>query len=726
MSFLNNNNAEFLSARITQKGRKAIANGNFTINYFQIGDSEYDYTTPFDNLNGLNSTPHQKVFSPFDKESGVKYPYTFDSTTYGTTYGVPINNQITETIRNVMGPAGYISDYKEFDNVSTNGTTIYCPVREISNINFSGATNIIRANNDLRFNNCKYITLVIGNTFVGSDPTRRLVSGNSTSYVYKVIRTYESNLFLDRNLPILTNLPNDIKIQVICNSCEVEYPLSSTSGKTSPVCLPEPIPNGGQLNPWTMNIVYDDKTIGMDTGGLAQSLSGYTSNVYVSTKSLLGYKTSTGQTFTDFAGNVLSKPTSYVNTLGEIINVPSEEQRMIAIIHYSELGDIVNDPERFYKYDDYISTETSTNNTIATDTYGNDISDVEYLEVYIPFIYYHRNTSNTIGVKLSINMDDSNIYYIKSNVNDKHHLEFMYLHDEAGNRVGKVFHNNKTIVIDDQELVTILDYKSNRRFTLPAPKLSLVPNNDLPENSLLDGTTGKTVWVTYNFLNYSDDGNNTYNNVPCSYYSKIESTTTPSNILVKFSSDEFTNMVTAYTQTTSGYAVTDFQILVQITYTGQLPTNDNWTIFNMYDQLGGTEAFTPLDPNSGYNYLIPSYINGKTFKIKKSDEGGIYDILSYRVDNNDISNILNQGDEQPFPGSVRFVRATDIESMRFMVNLPSSQFTTTQNPTYRNGKTKKITEIALLDNNKEVMVIGKTATPVTRSGTQVFGIKLDF
>jgi len=72
MSFLNNNNSEFLSARITQKGRNAIAKGSFNIEYFQIGDSEFDYTTAFSTLTG--QTTHQKVMSPFDKDSGIKYP----------------------------------------------------------------------------------------------------------------------------------------------------------------------------------------------------------------------------------------------------------------------------------------------------------------------------------------------------------------------------------------------------------------------------------------------------------------------------------------------------------------------------------------------------------------------------------------------------------------------------------------------------------------------------
>ena len=44
MSFLDKNNSEFVSARLTQEGRRAIANGDFKIDYFSVGDSEFDYT----------------------------------------------------------------------------------------------------------------------------------------------------------------------------------------------------------------------------------------------------------------------------------------------------------------------------------------------------------------------------------------------------------------------------------------------------------------------------------------------------------------------------------------------------------------------------------------------------------------------------------------------------------------------------------------------------------
>ena len=65
MSFLNEINSEHLAARITNKGRKKIAQGDFNIHYFQLGDSEFDYS--FSEFDGTSTRPAQKVFTPLDR-----------------------------------------------------------------------------------------------------------------------------------------------------------------------------------------------------------------------------------------------------------------------------------------------------------------------------------------------------------------------------------------------------------------------------------------------------------------------------------------------------------------------------------------------------------------------------------------------------------------------------------------------------------------------------------
>jgi hypothetical protein len=92
---------------------------------------------------------------------------------------------------------------------------------------------------------------------------------------------------------------------------------------------------------------------------------------------------------------------------------------------------------------------------------------------------------------------------------------------------------------------------------------------------------------------------------------------------------------------------------------------------------------------------------------------------------NEPSSLPEFGDEQSFAGSIKLIRATDLEVMNYLINLPSGYFETTQNPSYIAGKTKRITEIALLDDNKEVLVIAKAATPIARTGSQVLSVKID-
>ena len=735
MSFLNSSNSEYLSARITQKGRNSIAKGEFNINYFQIGDSEFDYDVAFSGLTGQNN--HQMVLSPVDKESGIKYPYKLDTSTE-VTYGIPIENSRTETIRNVMGPAGFVSEYQPYDSVSCTGSTIQTTTESVSLSGLTG-TNTITVQSGTAFQNAEYITLVFGE-FNGPTPT---ITGHTSSLIYKILSIDDNVLTLDRPTPNLSSLSGNFYI--VANNGELEFPIES---ETASVCSPLPVDPLGQHNPWTLNVVWDEKPIGADVPNTTsdENLSGYTSNVYVSSKEFFGYN-STGQTFQNFTGGTISGfgstnlSTGFKNSFDELIEVPPTEQRCIAVIHYSELGDLINDPERFFKYDDYIGHDNGDLSPIAFDRDDDPITDTEYFEVYIPFIMYHRNPTGSTTNGALFTMDTTNYYVrpVTGILESRFELLFRYLLDESGNRVGKVFPTKKVIIFDDQELVAILDYRSNRKYTLGAPKLGFIPTTSL-NDALISGTTSQTFWVTYLFDNGSG---NLFNSLPCNYFTKIEvnfdldtcNISNPSNLTLRFSGDTFQHM--NYSATPSdmnvfktGFAAKNFKVLIQET-TGlisEYPTMGGWSMIDCTSRVGG----------DGTNYINPSGMVTNTIVITKNDvDNSIpFDLESHlsAFGNNYIGDAtVNDwgvttpqfGDEQPFPGSVRLVRASDIEEMNFLVNLPCNQFDQTQNPTYGSGD-KYITEVALLNMNKEPLVVAKTSVPIKRLGTQVFAVKLDF
>ena len=233
------------------------------------------------------------------------------------------------------------------------------------------------------------------------------------------------------------------------------------------------------------------------------------------------------------SGQTENTGTTISDTFGNLINVLPEEQHSIAILHYSRPS-TTEEPDKFFKYEDYIAHEYE--------------EDINYFEVYIPFFLYHRNsaTGTTFGARFFM---DSVDYFINSAASDtkQNKLKFRYLIDEQDVKVGKIFVDNKIIVFDDQEIVAILDYKTNRRYTLPIPRISTIPADSKCDESgnvlspLLNGT-GDTVFVTY-LLQYTQDLD--LNGMHCNHYSKIVGTETPGDVSIKFGDNCFTFMKTS-------------------------------------------------------------------------------------------------------------------------------------------------------------------------------------
>jgi hypothetical protein len=182
---------------------------------------------------------------------------------------------------------------------------------------------------------------------------------------------------------------------------------------------------------------------------------------------------------------------------------------------------------------------------------------------------------------------------------------------------------------------------------------------------------------------------------------KVTGTTNPENVSVKFNSGGFKHL-------NSGYNATQIHILCQFTDNGTNPVSDAWKIkdFTSESGLGGN---------------VDNLKTGHTFTINQSN----LPTTTY------TSSLTNFGKERTYTeGTVSTVIGTDVQVMNFVINLPSDKFTLSQNPTYTSGDLM-ITEVALLNSNKETMVIGKFSAPRPRKtivpfATDVFNVKLDF
>jgi hypothetical protein len=421
---------------------------------------------------------------------------------------------------------------------------------------------------------------------------------------------------------------------------------------------------------WTLNTVWENKPLGVSDNPVL--LKDYESNVYSGVKSYLGYTSSDGQTYVNFSRTTITG-TTIRNTMLEEVEVLPEEQNSIAILHYSESGTTL-DPYRFFKYDDYIS---------------NHPDDVNYFSVTVPNLMYHRLSGSTTGT--TFHMSTGNTKSVTSEYNSDFQLDYVDLLDVNDYSVGKIFFNQKIIVFDDQEIVTALDTGSTRNYTLTAPKVSSYITNADP---IVDLTTGKTLWVTYVL-----SGGTVSGDLPCGYFAKVVGTTNPENVSVKFNSGGFKHL-------NSGYDATEIHILHQFTDNGEQPDPNQW-----YSKNYTSELPTSInDIKTGFTFTL------NETKINDAESRPPY-----------VSSLTNFGKERTYTeGTVSTVIGTDIQVMNFVINLPSDKFTLSQNPTYTSG-TKYITEIALLNSNKEAMVIGKFSAPRPRTNAvDVFSVKLDF
>jgi hypothetical protein len=527
---------------------------------------------------------------------------------------------------------------------------------------------------------------------------------------YKVQGVTGTSIQVDRTLPDFTSFSGTGRA--------IFYPSGMT--ELYDTYTPEPYYDGGvfsfELNCeiqqqnvpiWNMNQPWTESPAGLSY----TSRKGYEqfgSTAYTSTKEYLGYQSDLGQTFRNSLTDSFITNTFYKNSFDEIINVLPSEQKTISIIHYTNQGidNFYGEKFALEPFDDGASGATG---------------QARNFKLTIPTLMWHKSKTNVIGETFYVDPDgfeDLNLFepfYMYSSKNDNMNnpgLRYYHLWDTNANadgypnRVGKVFPDLKVVIIDDEELCAALSYKSNRNYTLPAPRIGLVLPNTFNQNiAATDGIlTGdsETMFVTYRFENTGST-----NGLHCNYYSKIvgsSDTGQTNDIIVRFG-NEFPFLIEEMDVQPSGFTCTNVKLICQKVENGSRPDPMLWR------EIDVTSAITA---NTGSINISAAEISGTTFQVTKLD----YDSASfYRLEDYIDLPLLNYntgmtfGEEYFFYGNVETDVQATIYEMKYLVNLATSQYIRSSNPTWSSGIPVYFTEVGLYNSDKELLVYTKLQSP---------------
>jgi hypothetical protein len=745
MAYIIKNTSGLINTRLTDVGRRKLSQGNFNISYFQIGDSEVSYKA-VPNYNQTNNNILMPDFnaqndtgSPQSNKENIKYPYYVEGNR-GNTYGLPFMDSTFQEVYNAAGEKGFFELSGTPGNWSAQTSSAYTITSNyfVQLDSLSGQTFL-----DVEFDGSSpvpttgtpsvgdIVTLIIGDGSLGGVQTYpvltyRIQAINPTTGTSAT--TYWT-FTLDRAVPDLTpfSVSGEIsRVLVYPSGMTVLYDFVTPAPfwETDTINFESPCDVASRENTliWNMNIPWSESPAGVFSATY-EDYTKYGSVSYIGTKEYLGYQEPSGQTDTS--------QVFYYNSFDEKIVVTPQEQKAIAIVHYTN-QDI-----------DHVYGEKFSTIPFDPQNPTDQIGLARHLKVTIPTLMWHKSTGNTIGQSFYIDPSGYDLckpFYIKSTKNlDMNDPGIRYFHlwdtnpDDNGNlnRVGKVFPDSETIIFDDEEIVAALSYKSNRNWTLPAPKLSyLAPNTLYTNNSTATGlltADTQTLWVTYRLNNTAFT-----ESLHCNYYSKIVGPSsgcsdTSQNVAVRFGPEfQFLNQPLSSSTVSglTGYCTNSIMLLCQITSGDTKPSPTDWKHIDVTSYISATTV---------NGYLTMSGLTGTTFQLDLAsyqnavDNGDIYNLADYiDIPTNNQSQYLNFGDEYYFYGNFTTDISATIYEMRYLINLGRNQFTNTSNPTWTSGTTSYVTEIGLYDSNKDLIVISKLQSPELRQGIQQYVVKLDF
>lgn len=696
MSFNIKDSNIVINAKLTTAGRKLLASGKLTFNKWGIGDSEMDYQFAEDNGFDLTKTI---TLRPKDKYPPLKYIIPPTENSVNSLRNISQIIPIEVRVRNSADERGFFTGNTS-DGFTAKTTDSFVKQDNIV-IPLSSAT----GSNTVQFRQGSGFTLknepaineyvfiswtnpkLSGSTFNNGVIYNNIVTPNLWYKIENLSGTLSADTLtvtLDRNVPDFTS-------GVTFEARAIVYPSGDSitnfygSGSTVEYWNESTLAfdsncgiSNDDVSVWNMNIIHTEDIIGKQTG--YEGVESFGSTGYT------GFKEYINKTFNDTT------------------------QKSIGIIHYSN-----NSISNFYGEQFYQNTAV----------------------LELPTIISHNSTGNTMGLTLSCGSSLKTIVTGTVNLNT-HYYDLV---DSDGNIYGKCFINLQLFVIEDEELIAALSYKSNRNWTLPElTNAGLTSGIVSTRPNVFSGTTEK-LYVTYMFENtsgYSENISFGYSNtLPCQKYTTYTPDLNSSGGLSNNQVPQFnidSNDLKFLTDSSSfsggtGLTFNKFSILTQkVSTTTDRPVSTSWKKYDFTSKLNNYSTWSGTTiPSSAFDSQIYSIDNnivtgGTTFDL--------HDIID--IPTTAQTDKLQFGDEVFFYGNIK----TDIEATvfrtKFVLSLAFNEYNTSINPTWEDTtQNVHVTEVGIYSNQngQDVLVaVGKLNYPFEKNNTQtrVIELSIDF
>lgn len=553
MSYIIKKNEPLVNLKLTDTGRKNLSSGNLNFSSFVMGDGEMDYSS--NNISLVN------VLRPVDKQHEIQYPVIYEDNIILQPISMitPVVNEINSasTERGFFKYDSINGDINIDDTLwlignltgTTTGETSSIKLYNTNNSSVNLYRNEIRKG-DFLFLKIKTSGYTENYTEVNGDEINEhpinylmyIIDGINTGEVYP-IQTGTTTGFtsgvtfnLDRNLPSFDKVYYDAYVypgkNTIKDYYDNENPIAYWSGGlldfTSNCTL-----SNDDVPVWNMNIVTVEDFIGLDN------------SIY--------------------KGKFLNNSRNYWGTL---INydyfLDSNLKDKVGIIHY---------------------TNNSVSNYYGEGFYKNTF------KLKIPYIMWHKKQFGGASYADSIGYTFICGDTLKT-MGSNNSIRYYDLVDQEANKtvVGKVLIDQKIVFIEDKELLSVLSYKSNRNWTLPTPKLTLIEPGVCVGSSLSGAVKpNESIHITYLFVNSQG-----ITGIHCENHTTITNNSdTVKDVVFEFPKDttnpnysEFGYLKNPNDIDGFGYKLDTILLLWQKTPVNTKPEPGNWNFINVNNFVG--------------------------------------------------------------------------------------------------------------------------------------------